>query len=781
MLTLEKGTILENTYEIIEEIGSGGGGVVFRARHLRLQTDVVVKKIRDEVRGKVKSRQEADILKNLKHPYLPRVYDFIETSDGVYTIMDFIHGDDLGTAVKRHGKFPEKQVRKWAKQLGEALDYLHSQKPPIIHSDIKPANIMLTKDDNICLIDFNISLAMGGNMESAVGISAGFSPPEQYRDPVLYERITRNYTQQKLVSTSGQDSIKARIKEEGDKTEVLAYTDDDETELLTDADRTELLIGGDRTESFIDDDGTKLLTDTGYSRTELLTDTGVDKKGTVKNHTSKNHTSKYVQYIGRGIDERSDIYSLGATLYYLLTGIEPPADFERRIPLEETNVFVSEGFAVLLEKTIEPDPANRYQNGGEFLKAIRNCHKLDHRYIVMHRKEFGIQMASFACLCMGILFVFGGIYQIRREKNSAYYGFLQQAVEAMSQSRYEDAGTMLEDAKEIYKERIDAYEEEVHLLYLSGDYEECILLGENYINTLPFQANAEGEKEQLGNIYYVVGNAYFEIQDYANAAKLFEYALEHYTENGLYYRDYAITLAKMGQTENAEKKLEQGIERNLGQDSIYMAQGEIAHVKGQNEMAIEYLQQTIAITEDMQMKKRAILLCADVYKTMGDTVIDEEIALLEQYGGQFGGNGELIMTEHLAEAYVRKAKLDEEQEEYCYHKALNLFQAIYEQGYVTYQLQENTAILYESMKQFEEAEKLLLEMAEDYPDRYEVYKRLAYLEADKQQEKENADRNYRRMLTYYEQALELYPEERQDIEMEMLKKMMQEIQDGGWL
>ena len=53
MQKLTKGTILENTYEIIEEIGSGGGGIVFKARHLRLQTDVVVKKIKDEVRGKV--------------------------------------------------------------------------------------------------------------------------------------------------------------------------------------------------------------------------------------------------------------------------------------------------------------------------------------------------------------------------------------------------------------------------------------------------------------------------------------------------------------------------------------------------------------------------------------------------------------------------------------------------------------------------------------------------------------------------------------------------------
>ena len=162
MSTLNKGDVLEQTYKIIEEIGSGGGGIVYRAKHLRLQTDVVVKKIKDEVVGKVESRQEADILKKLKHPYLPRVYDFIEREDGVYTVMDFIHGENLDSAVRKHGKYSQKQVKKWAEQLGEALSYLHSQVPPIIHSDIKPANIMLTEGEDICLIDFNISLAYCG-------------------------------------------------------------------------------------------------------------------------------------------------------------------------------------------------------------------------------------------------------------------------------------------------------------------------------------------------------------------------------------------------------------------------------------------------------------------------------------------------------------------------------------------------------------------------------------------------------------------------------------------
>ncbi len=752
MAAITKGTVLEDTYEIIEEIGAGGGGVVFRARHLRLQTDVVVKKIKDEVRGKVKSRQEADILKKLKHPYLPRVYDFIETEDAVYTVMDFIHGEDLETAVKHHGKYPQKQVRKWAQQLGEALDYLHSQNPPIIHSDIKPANIMLTEEENICLIDFNISLAMGGEMESAVGISAGFSPPEQYRDPATYARITHNYTWQK--------SVQAAKEENDDKTKLLDAEEenDDKTEILAtefEAERTELLKQNN-------------------DKTEIL-------QPEIINGNAISGLPQYTQYIGKGIDARSDIYSLGVTLWFLLTGTLPPVDFGQRIPIGQTNAIVSEGFAVIIDKMMELSPDKRYQNGREYLKAIQNCYKLDHRYIVMHRKQTAIQMAAVVCLALGILVTFGGMYKIRMEKNAAYYELIQNAEYSIEQYDFEEADSLLEQAKRSDVTRIEAYEREVYLLYLCEKYEECIDLGMEYINTVPFELISQSDRELYGNIFYIVGNAYFETDDFPNAERCLASALEYNNSNGLYYRDYAVTLAKMGRTEEAQEQLDTGIELGLAQDSIYMAQGEIAHVKGQYEEALEYLRQTITGTSDMQMKKRAVLLCVDVYKTIGNEAVDREIELLEQYRSQFEGNGSLVMTEYLAEAYTRKAQTDEAKAVEYYQTALDLFRTIYDSGYVTYQLQQNMAILYENLDRFDEAEALLRQMAEAYPERYEVYKRLAYLEADKQQMKENIERDYKQMLAYYEKAKEKYSEEDQDMEMDMLDKMMQELKDGGWL
>ncbi len=736
MVELTKGMVLGNTYEIVEEIGSGGGGVVYRAKHLRLDTDVVVKKIKDEVKGKLKSRQEADILKRLKHPYLPRVYDFIETDEAVYTVMDFIHGEDMDTAIKRHGKFSQKEVKKWAEQLGEALDYLHSQNPPIIHSDIKPANIMLTEEGNVCLIDFNISLAVGGEMESAVGISAGYSPPEQYKNAMTYAKVTRNYTLQK--------SLQMNQKKAGYLQDNTEIDDEDKTVVETE----------------IDEDKTLVIED-----------------NTIVNITED---SEFIKYFGKGIDARSDIYSLGVTLCCLLTGEISTPGFEQRNSVERAKQFVSGGFEIILSKMVEFAPEDRYKNGSEYLKAIRNCYKLDRRYVAIHRKQLAIQFAALICIAIGILVSFGGLNKLRIENDVLYIRLLEQAEECITACEYENADKYIEEAKGVKEAGIEAFEKEVFLQYSCGAYEECISLGEEYINTVPFKVTTDADKQIFGDIHYLVANAYYELKDYANAENVLARALEYNQHNALYYRDYAITLAKLGNAEKAGVCLEEAIELGMAQDSVYMTQGEIAYSGRDYQKALEYLSQTIDTTVDVQMKKRAILLCADVYKSIGNDMINEEIDLLEKNRNQFDGNGKLVMSERLAEAYSRKAQVEGEDSDACYRAALVLFEEIYEQGYVTFQLQQNMAILYENMNEFEQAEAIFLRMVEDYPERYEVYKRLAFLEADKQQEKENQNRDYVKMREYYELAKDKYSGEEQDMEMDMLDNMMKELEDGGW-
>ncbi len=173
---LYNGQIVDNTYQIIEEIGSGGMGVVYLAYHLRLEKYIVMKKIKGNFSDMAFIRNEVDILKQLHHPYLPQVYDFIEYNGDLFSIIDYIDGYDLNYYINNNYSFSEGQLIKWLAQLCQVLDYLHSQTPPIIHMDIKPGNIIVTGKGDICLIDFGISL---NNSYDVKGLSKNYASPEQ--------------------------------------------------------------------------------------------------------------------------------------------------------------------------------------------------------------------------------------------------------------------------------------------------------------------------------------------------------------------------------------------------------------------------------------------------------------------------------------------------------------------------------------------------------------------------------------------------------------------------
>ena len=160
---------ISDTYEIIEKIGAGNSGEVYKAYHKNLKKYVVLKKIRAELKDVLNNRAEADVLKNLHHPCLPQVFDFLEADGDVYTVMDYIPGNSFKEYLDAGTEFKEKSVLIWARQICATLSYLHSQKPPIIHSDLKPGNIMLKPDGNICLIDFNISASLDGDTAWVTG------------------------------------------------------------------------------------------------------------------------------------------------------------------------------------------------------------------------------------------------------------------------------------------------------------------------------------------------------------------------------------------------------------------------------------------------------------------------------------------------------------------------------------------------------------------------------------------------------------------------------------
>jgi len=152
-------TILQNRYQIVRAIGQGGMGTVYLAIDRRLGSDVALKEtlFKDD-RLLSAFEREARLLASLRHPALPRVIDHFSEADGQFLVMEFIPGDDLLDLMNASGTgFPPDEVLDWADQLLDALDYMHTRQPQIIHRDIKPQNLKLMARSQIVLLDFGLA------------------------------------------------------------------------------------------------------------------------------------------------------------------------------------------------------------------------------------------------------------------------------------------------------------------------------------------------------------------------------------------------------------------------------------------------------------------------------------------------------------------------------------------------------------------------------------------------------------------------------------------------
>lgn len=264
---LETGALLEGRYRIVRELGRGGFGAVYRAWDSRLNKAVAVKENLDtSAEAQRQFLREATVLANLSHPNLPRVTDhFVIPNKGQYLVMDFVEGEDLGSLLQRHGNLPVDQSATWTLQVLDALEYLHSQKPPVLHRDVKPANIKITPAGRAVLVDFGLVKVFDPHMKTTLGaraVTPGYAPPEQY---------------------------------------------------------------------------------------------------------------------GRGqTDARTDIYALGATLYALITGQEPPESVQRiagrvMLPANKVNAEVSPQITQVITHATNLEPTQRYQSAAEFKTELQNA------------------------------------------------------------------------------------------------------------------------------------------------------------------------------------------------------------------------------------------------------------------------------------------------------------------------------------------------------------------------------------------------------------------------
>ena len=444
---LEIGSLLDGKYKILNKIGQGGMSIVYLAMNEKANKQWAVKEMRKEKNRNYEVMKqslitETNLLKELKHPYLPSIADIIENDDTIIIVMDYVEGRPLSDILLEEGTIEEDKVVDYAIQLCDVLDYLHSQNPPIIYRDLKPANIMLKPDGKITLIDFGT--ARKYNYDSVSDTTClgtiGYAAPEQFAGETL-----------------------------------------------------------------------------------------------------------------RQTDARTDIYNLGATMYHLLTGVNPSEPPYELYPIRRWDERLSNGLEKIILRATRKDPEKRFNDCKEMSYALQHFRDLDDSYIATQKKKILMFAASlilsFTFFSMAI--VVNGME--KREISKVYNNYLSEAALTIASSGSEnvvDANVLklFQDAINISPQSTEAY---VRMLDYYCD------LGQTRNGLMAISAMIASGRGDLGknaDLMMKIGQIYFlgnskdtEFNvDYGTAARYFEKVDTKKYPQAKYYSSLSRSLSEIG-------------------------------------------------------------------------------------------------------------------------------------------------------------------------------------------------------------------------------------------
>ena len=173
-------------YNVMESLGQGGMGVVYRAMHAKLEQLVAIKVLSPEYASNAEMRErfvrEAKLQVQLSHPNVVNILNYLEDSQSVYLVMEYVDGESLEDRLKREGPLAPSECCRIATEVLHALAFMHQR--GIIHRDIKPSNIMLTEEQHVKVTDFGIAKGSGDKPLTRTGVQIGtvwYMSPEQIK------------------------------------------------------------------------------------------------------------------------------------------------------------------------------------------------------------------------------------------------------------------------------------------------------------------------------------------------------------------------------------------------------------------------------------------------------------------------------------------------------------------------------------------------------------------------------------------------------------------------
>lgn len=621
------GTIIDERYEILKEIGRGGMSIVYLAMDNRLKKSLVVKDIRKRAESDnemlVNSLVvEANMLKRLDHGALPRIYDVIDRQGEIYVVMDYIEGESLKEKLNRERTAAPNEVIDWAKQLSDVLGYLHTRKPnPIIYRDMKPDNIMLTPEGKIKLIDFGIA---------------------------------REFKNENTTDTTNL--------------------------------------------------GTK-----GYAAPEQLS--------------------------GKQTDTRTDIYSLGLTLYYLVTGktlSDPP--YELR-PIRTWNPSLPEGLEHIIAKCTQAEPGNRYQSCEELAYDLQNINKLTQGYKRKLYKKLAVFMIP-AVLFLGFSTTSViGYKGMKNDQLQDYMSLINEANGYIQNDRNTKAIKILEQAIKLDKGRAMAYNNLLDIYIQSGEAEKGLSNIERYLD------DGYGNIDENSEVLFKVGMTYFDVvKDYIRAQEFFSRVKSEDKPEVEYYKSLAVT---MGSLNIDYKKFVDDLDDF--EKFTDKARNDAKKINNYNSLANIYLSYKAQIPDANRKAIQLINKANDVLIKLDDD------RLADKYAHDF----EL----KLAQAYYSKGINSQDKTaasddfEEAIHHYQNLLEDREEPNQEEYQIKIGT--IYQEMGKLEQAAEQFENTIKEFPASLNAYIKLGNLLLDIERTIEEPMRNYEASVKVYEQASQL--------------------------
>lgn len=355
--TYQNSDVILERYQVIQTIGSGGMGEVYKVEDIKDHSIWAAKVMQADGNN----INEARLLKKLQCSYFPEFRESMQEENVLYLVMEYIPGKSLKDMIQEQSGFTETDIRKCYRQLCEVLIYLHGLNPPVAYRDFKPENILITGEGDVRLIDF--------------GISEEYSPEHTWE--LKYTALTRGYA------------------------------------------------------------------------------------------APEQYSSKYY------VDVRTDIYALGSTMHYLLTGKNPQKPPYKFAPVRKLNRTISPELEAVVQRSLQPNPEKRYQSAEELYWDLTHMEELGEKLRRQNKRKRIRLVLMVSALGAAAVLSYGITFQVQKNQQNEFEKIMQTADEKRQLGDYQEAESCLKEAMVLEPDTVDSYLAMAELYYEEEKLELC--------------------------------------------------------------------------------------------------------------------------------------------------------------------------------------------------------------------------------------------------------------------------------------------------------------------